>query len=41
MNCPNDRYVNDTQVCQAVASYLARVGIKIALQVESKGIHAV
>ncbi len=36
MNCPNDRYVNDAEVCQAVASYLARVGIKIALQVESK-----
>jgi peptide/nickel transport system substrate-binding protein len=36
MNCPNDRYVNDAEVCQAVASYLARVGIKIQLQVESK-----
>jgi peptide/nickel transport system substrate-binding protein len=36
MNCPNDRYVNDAEVCQAVATNLARVGIKIQLQVESK-----
>ena len=36
MNCPNDRYVNDAEVCQAVAANLSRVGIKIQLQVESK-----
>lgn len=36
MQCPNDRYVNDAEVCQAVAANLARVGIKILLQVESK-----
>jgi peptide/nickel transport system substrate-binding protein len=36
MNCPNDRYVNDAAICQAVAANLARVGIKINLQAESK-----
>jgi len=36
MNCPNDRYVNDSEVCQAIAANLARAGIKIKLQAESK-----
>ncbi len=36
MNCPNDRYVNDGEICQAVAANLARVGIKVNLQAESK-----
>ncbi len=36
MNCPNDRYVNDGEICQAVASGLAKVGVKINLQAESK-----
>jgi peptide/nickel transport system substrate-binding protein len=37
MNCPNDRYVNDGEICQAVASMLARVGVKVNLEAESKG----
>jgi peptide/nickel transport system substrate-binding protein len=37
MNCPNDRYVNDGAICQAVAANLARVGVKINLEVETKG----
>jgi peptide/nickel transport system substrate-binding protein len=36
MNCPNDRYVNDGEICQAVAANLARVGIKVNLVAESK-----
>jgi peptide/nickel transport system substrate-binding protein len=36
MNCPNDRYVNDAAICQAVAGNLARIGVKINLQTESK-----
>jgi hypothetical protein len=36
MNCPNDRYVNDGAICQAVAASLARIGIKVNLQTESK-----
>jgi peptide/nickel transport system substrate-binding protein len=37
MNCPNDRYVNDAEICQAVAANLARVGVKINLEAETKG----
>jgi peptide/nickel transport system substrate-binding protein len=37
MNCPNDRYVNDGEICQAVAANLARIGVKINLQAETKG----
>jgi len=36
MNCPNDRYVNDAAICQAVAANLARVGVKVNLQTETK-----
>ena len=36
MNCPNDRYVNDSEICQAVAAMLARINVKINLQAESK-----
>ncbi|AVT00795.1 ABC transporter substrate-binding protein [Paracidovorax avenae] len=37
MNCPNDRYVNDARICQAVAANLARIGVKVNLQAETKG----
>lgn len=37
MNCPNDRYVNDSNICQAVAANLARIGVKINLLAETKG----
>jgi peptide/nickel transport system substrate-binding protein len=37
MNCPNDRYVNDSRICQAVAANLSRVGVKINLAAETKG----
>lgn len=37
MNCPNDRYVNDAQICQSVAAGLARIGVKINLIAETKG----
>jgi peptide/nickel transport system substrate-binding protein len=36
MNCPNDRYVNDAEICQAVAVMLARIGVKIDLIAETK-----
>ncbi len=36
LNCPNDRYVNDAAICQAVSANLARVGVKINLQAETK-----
>jgi peptide/nickel transport system substrate-binding protein len=37
MNCPNDRYVNDGAICEAVAANLARIGVKVNLQAETKG----
>ena len=36
LDCPNDRYVNDEQICQAVVGMLARVGIKVDLNAEPK-----
>jgi len=37
LNCPNDRYVNDGQICQSVAANLAKIGVKINLAIETKG----
>jgi peptide/nickel transport system substrate-binding protein len=31
MDCPNDRYVNDEPICQAVVGMLQRIGVKINL----------
>lgn len=36
MDCPNDRYVNDEKICQAVASMLARIKVKINLLAQPK-----
>ena len=36
MDCTNDRYVNDAAICTAVVSMLAKVGIKIQLNADSK-----
>lgn len=36
MDCPNDRYVNDESICQAVAAMLARIGVKIDLNAQPK-----
>ncbi len=35
-DCPNDRYVNDEQICQAVTSMAAKVGIKLNLSAKPK-----
>ncbi len=37
--CPNDRYNNDEQICQAVTGMLAQIGIKVDLQARSKTLH--
>ncbi len=36
MDCPNDRYVNDEEICQAVAAMLARIEVKVSLNVLPK-----
>ena len=39
MDCPNDRYVNDEAICQAVAGMLGQIGITINLNAQSKALH--
>ena len=36
MDCPNDRYVNDERICQAVVGMLARVGLKVNLLAQTR-----
>ena len=38
MDCPNDRYVNDEAICQAVVGMLDRVGIEVDLLAQNKSI---
>jgi peptide/nickel transport system substrate-binding protein len=38
LHCPNDRYINDAAICQAVAAQLARIGVRVDLHAESKSI---
>jgi len=35
---PNDRYVRDAQICEAIAKQLAKVGIKVELDIKPKAI---
>lgn len=37
MHCPNNRYVNDEQICQAVSAMLAQVGVRVTLTTEPAG----
>ena len=36
MDCPNNRYVNDEKICQAVVGLLARIGIRVDLNAQPK-----
>ena len=36
MDCPNNRYVNDEKICQAVVSMLAKVGVTVNLNAQPK-----
>ncbi len=36
MDCPNDRYVNDEQICQASAAMLAKINVKVNLLAQTK-----
>jgi peptide/nickel transport system substrate-binding protein len=38
--CPNDRYVNDEEICQAVVSMWARIGIKAKLTTQPMTQHS-
>ena len=39
LDCPNDRYVNDEGICQALVPMLGRIGIKVQLETQSKTLH--
>lgn len=39
LDCPNDRYVNDEEICQAITAMLARVGVKANLVAQTKSKH--
>lgn len=36
MDCPNDRYVHDADICTAIAAMLARINVKIDLNAQTK-----
>ena len=36
MDCPNDRYVNDEQICAAVVAMLARIEVKVNLNAQTR-----
>lgn len=36
IDCPNDRYVNDEAICQAVAAMLARIGIRVDVNAQTR-----
>lgn len=39
LDCPNNRYVNDAAVCQAIAQQLAEIGLKVAVSLRPKAAH--
>lgn len=38
LTCPNDRYVNDERICQAIASMWTKVGVRTAVQSENTAV---
>lgn len=36
MDCPNDRYVNDAEICEAIAIMLARINVRVTLNAMPK-----
>jgi peptide/nickel transport system substrate-binding protein len=36
LDCPNDRYINDDEICQAVVGMLGRIGVKAKLNAQTK-----
>lgn len=39
ISAPNDRYINDAQVTQAIAQYLAQIGIKVNVDVMTRSVY--
>lgn len=38
-DCPNDRYINDEEICQAITSMWSRLGVKARLNAQTKSKH--
>jgi peptide/nickel transport system substrate-binding protein len=36
LDCPNDRYISDEAICQAVTAMLARVGVRVTLVAQTR-----
>ena len=39
LDCPNDRYVNDEEICQALVSMLGKININVTLNAQTKSKH--
>ena len=39
LDCPNDRYINDEAICQAVVPMLAQIGVRVTLNSQPKSLH--
>jgi peptide/nickel transport system substrate-binding protein len=39
LDCPNDRYINDEEICLAIASMWAGIGVKVDLTTQTKANH--
>jgi len=37
MDCPNDRYLNDEAICDSVVAMLAKIGVKVRLNAQTRG----
>jgi peptide/nickel transport system substrate-binding protein len=39
LDCPNNRYINDEQICIAVAGMLARIGLRVKVNAQPRAIY--
>lgn len=39
LDCPNDRYINDEEICLAIASMWAQIGVEVDLVTQTKANH--
>ncbi len=39
LDCPNDRYLNDESICQALVGMLARINIQVDLNAQTRSLH--
>jgi peptide/nickel transport system substrate-binding protein len=39
LDCPNDRYLNDEEICQTITSMWAKIGVKANLTSQTKSLH--